>query len=64
MFTLFARYYLRRAWNRLHGRENTVCAHCQKAAGEKPTPDQSHGICPRHLLAMRNELRNLKLSVA
>jgi len=34
----------------------TVRAWCQRESGERPQAHQSHGICPRHLAAMKADL--------
>jgi hypothetical protein len=41
-----------------------VCASCQKARGEKPQANQSHGYCPRHMEAMREASKWLKRAEA
>ena len=34
----------------------SVCAWCQQERGERPGPHESHGICARHLAAMKADL--------
>ena len=50
----------------VRGQPEARCAWCDEEAGRKPSPgmNESHGICARHLAAMKSSLDDLRRMAA